>query len=175
MMHIVDTDVVCSHDITILLPTVFSLYKSSLSITANADTSTSESTESCITCRRIAVVIECLSCSRWLGGLRISHSISIIQIHHAGIAPRCTPWIITHTVQLEHQTVHEARGLDQVIAVGVGQDRFQVDVSVTGRDANQVIEWVTSCKEVEGHEDPGQVAALHWEAPDRDLHVGHQL
>ena len=46
---------------------------------------------------------------------------------------------------------------------------------MTGRDTYQIIQWVTTCEEVEGHEDPRKVAALHREAPDRDLNIRHKL
>ena len=46
---------------------------------------------------------------------------------------------------------------------------------MASRDSDQVIQRVAAREEMEGHEDPGQVAALHWEAPDRDLNVRHEL
>ena len=46
---------------------------------------------------------------------------------------------------------------------------------MASRDSDKVIQRVATREEVEGHEYPGQVATLHWEAPDRDLNVRHEL
>ena len=95
-----------------------------LSVTSDADTATTEGTERCVASSLIIVVasvsVQRLTGARSLLSLRVGNAISIIQVHHSLVAePASLPRVLPHAVQLEHEVVHEAGRLDQIVAVRV--------------------------------------------------------
>ena len=95
-----------------------------LSFTSDANTATTKGTERCVASSLIILVasvsIQWLACARSLLNLRVRHAISIIQVHHSCIAePASLPRVLPHAVQLEHEAVHEAGRLDQIVAVRI--------------------------------------------------------
>ena len=60
-------------------------------------------------------------------------------------------------IEFVYYYLHKFWRLQQVIPVTVGQNLLQVHVAVASSNANQIVERISSCEQVETHQDPWQV------------------